>query len=244
MVLALTGFAMAPHVYAGMPYIRVPFHEANPPPFALVEDGKLVGGLIKDVGDAVARSLNTKIEYIYLSRKRLDQAMANGTINARPFTHPGWVNLPQDFQWTVPYFKQEDLFLSLKSFSPTIRQHHDLQGLRIGTILGNRYPTIAKEFPDFERQRTDVTQISQNVKRLRAGRIDVAYGSSLEFRYIIKSDYQDYILHESLIEVSMISWALAKDFPFSLETMNSVLSKLKVSGQIEAFLKKYTPKSQ
>ncbi len=228
-------------LYANIAPIRIPFHDANPPPFAMIENGKLKGGLIKDVGDAVAGVLKVPIEYVYLSRKRLDRAMARGTINARSFTNPNWVDRPLEFEWTVPYFRQEDLFLSMKTFPRMIRQQNDLKGLRIGTILGNRYPTIARDFKDFERQRTDVASSKQNLKRLQAGRIDIAYGSSLEFRFILDKEIENYTLHDSMSEVTMISWALAKDFPFSLETMNSVLTKLIDSGQMETFVKKYNP---
>ncbi|MDE1460965.1 hypothetical protein [Spartinivicinus poritis] len=54
---------------------KILFDQANAKPYAFIEDKQLVRGIIKDLGDTIARELAIDVDYVLIPRKRYDWAL-------------------------------------------------------------------------------------------------------------------------------------------------------------------------
>lgn len=111
-----------------------------------------------------------------LPRKRLLVSIAapdwSGVV---AWANPAWYNDPamKRYAWSAPFMTDTNLVVSHRDhpleYNGDIRA---LAGVRLGTIIGHRYPDLDPLFRNHTLQRNDVGSELQNLQKLKLGRLD------------------------------------------------------------------------
>jgi polar amino acid transport system substrate-binding protein len=105
-------------------------------PLAQFVDGKLVDGILKDLGDTIAKRLGRQARFVSVPSKRVGPELARGAADSVCYVMPDWID--GDFNWTLPLVPN-GLVLIAQANAPVVRTLADLKGKRVGTVLGYRY---------------------------------------------------------------------------------------------------------
>lgn len=136
-------------------------------PLADIENGRLRGGIHRDLAQALARKLERQLVVQVLPRKRIALALESGQGDLLCLYLPEW--LPGHYQWTQAFFPQTELLVSLLT-APQPQSLADLAGQPVGTVLGYSYPELESAL-GAEFRRSDVSSNAINMRKLAAGRI-------------------------------------------------------------------------
>ena len=160
-------FSLAFQVVAQEKIIRISTGEYAP----LTSETSPHGGFVNHVITEAFQHEGYAVIYHYVPWKRAYKEAKDGDAQATSF----WANDPsylQDFYRSDPIVKLQVVFFYLRS-NPMRAWNTvtDLQGYRIGTMLGE---TSSKMLKEAGLQVEEVATAEQNIKKLLAGRIDIS----------------------------------------------------------------------
>lgn len=219
----------------------VSYGDYNSEPYSFSKEGKLTGGIIKEITDALAAELGVTPVYKDVPRKRIYTSLESGETMMASITNPEWVEDKTKYNWSIPLFEEKNIFAVSSAKKISIKGFEDLKGKKLGTMLGYYYPGLMEMFDKKEIIREDVLLLEQNFKKLEAGRIDALIDSDILMTYYIKKNKleQKIIFAEMTASKHMIYFAVSKKSPINIEKINGAFSKLKEKGKIDEIIKKY-----
>lgn len=222
--------------------ITFSFWDQATPPFVFLENDELQSGIIKDIGDAIAKKLNREARYIRLPTARVDLHLINGDLDASCVTSPIWKDNPKDFHWSPTLFDGADRFLIRKGDDNKIDSFDDLKGKNVGVYNGYTYhPRIMNMMERGDFHAVKVANIEKGIKLLKLGRIDtiIDFGILLRYQLLSKGLNDELALAEAHADDFSLSCAFSKKSDVAPEEMNAAVSKLIENGELEAVLGKY-----
>jgi ABC-type amino acid transport substrate-binding protein len=135
-------------------------------PIVRFQNGVLSGGILKDLGDALAQRLGRRAVYISVDVPSVTPALAGGRADAMCYVLPFWID--GDYDWSTPLLPDNEMVVGLVD-APPLRSLKDLKDKPIGTVAGYRYPRVervlGKRFA-----RTDSASMELNVQRMVEGK--------------------------------------------------------------------------
>lgn len=140
-------------------------------PLARFEQGRLSGGLLKDLGDALAKRTGHKARYVSMPSKRVGAALRAGEADLLCYVKPGWIE--GDFVWVEDLIPDAGLLVAHPRSTP-VTQLAELKGHSVGTVLGYRYQELETALGQ-EFQRVDARDTGSNLEKLAAGLVDYAF---------------------------------------------------------------------
>lgn len=218
---------------------KVSFGSQNAPPYAIIENNELVGGIIRDIVLEIAAELNINVSFHYIPKKRTSGYLMTNKIHAVIISNPKWLEQSERFSWSIPLFKEQDV-LVLNQSMLDIQNFDDLLGKTFGTIRGYYYPTIDSLFETDQIQRSDVSHLNLNFTRLEKGWIDAVVDSKILIDYYFSQHPEHHFKLASLVvSEHNVHTAISPQSPVSVEQFNLAFEKLKQHGVIDAILNKY-----
>lgn len=212
------------------------------PPFAFVEDGRLTGGLIKDIGDEVALRLDRAPHYVELPVPRIEQYLQDGTVDADCITSRSWKKTPDEYNWSPTLFDGADRLLVRKNTNGQIREVNDLSGKRLGVYNGYVYhPAIMNMIADGKIQAIKVNSVEKGVLLLKLDRLDalIDFGVLLNYQMKTVDPQNELALAPLIADEYKLSCAYSKKSSVTKEDFDRVLSELIKEGYITKILAKY-----
>jgi len=221
--------------------LTVGFGQNNSAPYAIIEDDKLVGGIIKDLMDALTVELSIKVVYKSIPRMRTTDFLLAGDIDVMPISNPMWMKKSHQFLWSIPLFEELNLFVVSKGDSFEIKEFSDLDGKKLGTIRGYSYPELTTKFNRNEIFRLDVENLEQNFKKLRVGRIDALIDSDILIRHYLSqySGNNKFVLASKVASTHFVQSAFSPHISIDIEHINNAFRKMKSKGIIKRIMLKY-----
>ncbi len=70
------------------------------------QSGHLVGGVLKDFGDAIAKEVGASPVYVVYSRRRVEQALFTGQADLVCYFSPQWTDNRDQILWSLPNLPQ------------------------------------------------------------------------------------------------------------------------------------------
>lgn len=224
--------------------LRLTIAESDGPPIALLENKRLVGGLIKDIGDALARELNTQAEYNVVPRGRVEHMIEQGKSHITCNTNPKWYApaYSTPLEWTKEIYPQVERLVSLDTM-PDIRTIDDLKGKKISTTYGYSYPPAISQLW-YTQQATQKPELRMALmmNAVRRKLTEIAIVSELEFAYWSKqhpSLATSFKTHPLVISTMPTVCAVSKNSAYSATQLNQAIDRLKINGELNAILKRY-----
>lgn len=206
-------------------------------PLARFEQGQLRGGLLKDLGDALAARLGLQARYISMPSKRVAQALLAGEGQMVCYVMPGWID--GDLDWTLPVLPDAEVVVA-RAEAPEIAELGALRGQRVGTVLGYRYPHL---LPPGRSQlpflRFDAPDTRANLAKLLAGRMPYALVDELALRDFMRRHPGSGLRVDLVVARYTAPCALARGSGLELEQVNRALGALLQEGEVARWLRRY-----
>ncbi len=204
-------------------------------PLAQFTKDQLTGGIVKELGDAIAQRLGREAVYRNIPTKRVSQTLTAGDADSVCYILPEWVK--GDFDWSPPLIPDGDLVVS-RADAPKINKLSDLIGQRVGTVLGYPYPSVnASIGGQFERD--DALSAELNLRKLNLGRTDHALVEKSSL------DYEKHLRPDSTLRIDLVidsyqaKCAFSKRSKVPFQVVKSAIQSLLDDGSIDRVLSHY-----
>jgi polar amino acid transport system substrate-binding protein len=205
-------------------------------PMASIQDGKLIDGIHRDLGIALARELNATPVFIVMPRKRIALSLEQGNGDIACHFLPEW--MPGRFDWSEPFLPNALLLLSNAQL-PRPGNLAALRGVPIATVHGFEYPDVVRILGSgFVRD--DAVDATRNLMKFDAGRARYALTGELFLRYQQRSHSLGLRVHDPLVvRRYLASCAVSRASPFSVKRIDHAIRSIRERKDLEAIYDKY-----
>lgn len=204
-------------------------------PLSRFEQGVLTGGIIKDLGDALARRMGLRPRYLTMPSKRANLALRDGEGDLLCYTRPQWIG--PDFRFTLPLIPNGEV-VAARANAPRLTALADLANVTVGTVLGYRYPEAEAALgPQLRRQ--DTPDMQANLRKLALGRMQYAFTDRMVLREHRRRQPQDNLREELVLNTFTAPCGLSLRSAHSLERINAALNELVADGEMQRILAHY-----
>mgnify|MGYP005858263917 CR=1 FL=1 len=210
------------------------------PPY-LITDGDQTTGIIWAVVEEISGRLGYRLEVYKVPRKRVDQMLASGDIDGTPRAKE-WTNRPEDFVFTDPVVKIEEvIFFPVKS-PHSFKVIDDLFSLTLVTHLGYQYPALKPHFEAGNIKRFDVARDQDLfVYVLNGDKLDAAVADRLLGQWILytKGMKDDFRASNATLSETGFRIMLRPEWQSFAKAFNAELASMRKNGEIERILSDY-----
>lgn len=219
-----------------LPVLRIIAPTNNAMPVAGFAGDRLVGGIIKDLGELLARRLGRSVQFQGLPSRRVSAALAEGDADAVCYVLPQW--LEGEFNWTRPLIPDASLVASNDPQAAALKGLSELAGLPLGTVMGYRYPRVEQALgAGFVR--SEAASMGSNLRKLKAGRVHFALVEKTSLDYHLRQHLTDSIKVVWEIEPFTAACAFSKRSPIPMAEVNKAVDAVLADHSIEQMLARY-----
>ena len=195
-------------------------------PMAEFRDGKLVAGIHKDLGAALASKLGGEANFLLLPRKRIALALETGQADLICLYLPPW--LPGEFRWSRGFFPVTEVVVTDTSV-PQPRSLKDLSGRPVATVLGYYYPELEKAMgAGFIRD--DGHSSSGNLRKVAAGRLHHAITQQSTLDYYLQVGEKLSLYPPLVVKSYMAQCAVSPQGQVGVAEVNKAIAALVKDG--------------
>ncbi|RXZ43813.1 ABC transporter substrate-binding protein [Crenobacter cavernae] len=226
------------------PVLRIGVGASDGPPIVMLAkaaDSELVGGLYKELGDALAKQLGATPEYVVVSRNRVESNIERNKVDIHCNANPRWFGNAARLGWTRELYPQIERVVTLKG-EPNISSVDQLAGKRVGTILGFHYPPLEPMWKAQRASRVNETRLDLMLKAVLMRLSDAAIPSELEYVAWARAnplEARALKVHPMVFTTMPTMCAVAPKGNFGVAELNRAIDRLEKNGQIKAILSRY-----
>jgi polar amino acid transport system substrate-binding protein len=204
-------------------------------PLVGLQQGQLVAGILKDIGDTLAARLGRRATYLVLPSKRVPLALQEGKADALCYVMPSWVE--GDFAWTQPFIPDDGVVIAVPG-APVLGSLHDLADTPVGTVAGYIYPRVAATL-GAHFHRNDAPAMQNNYDKLLAGRTQYAITEQISYLYYQRHHPESRLRRDVLYESFTAPCALSRHSNFKLADVDKAISAMIADGTVAAIMARY-----
>jgi len=201
------------------------------------KDGEMDAGMLRDIGEALARRLGRTPRFVSMPSKRVPLALASGEADVLCHVMKHWID--GDFVWSAPFLPSGEI-IAARPEAPAVRRLGNLAGQPIGTVLGYRYPLVedalGKRFV-----RDDAQTMEHNFRKLVAGRMPYAIVDDLTYNYYQRAAAKPPVKLRRDVVISSFRThcAFSRKGRLPAARINQALDSLIGDGSLDAMLARY-----
>lgn len=210
------------------------------PPYLIVENRE-PSGIMWEVMSLIADRLGYELIAEKIPRKRVDQMLLEGYIDATPRARE-WTDDPEKFLFTDPVVAIEEVFFIPKDSELTYQSPEDIFSRTIVTHLGYIYPTLEQHFESGKIRRFDVARDRDMfLYVLHGDRFDAAVADRLVGQWFLRNEGLRDQFRTSAESISTFGFRimLRKDWQEFANEFNRELARIRESGELDAILANY-----
>lgn len=192
---------------------------------------QLVGGIVKELGDLVAKELGRRPRYLSLPSKRAPQGLREGLGDLICYSRPQWIGA--DLHWT-PMFIPNAEVIAAHGKAPPLRRLEDLAGQRVGTVLGYHYGTTETRARFL---RDDAPDMRANLRKLAAGRMRYALTDLISLQAAQRGEAS--LRLALVVERFGAGCALSPRSKLPPQQLDAAVQALLKAGEIDRLLARY-----
>ncbi len=222
--------------------LRFAYGPGNGPPFSIMENGELSSGIFKDMGEALAHTLEIPVTFHHAPQNRVSLLLEAGEINTVCMTHPDWIDQADRYFWSDIIAKDYDHLISLKQDDLTVAKLDDLFGSIIGAMTGYIYND---GFMDMVEQGKATRRNFNNLQSLYASlfaeRVDLVVDSLISVTYRKKTIPSHKDLNISTLKVYQydLFCVFGEDLKPMKKRILTRLNRLSKQNKFENIIKAY-----
>lgn len=235
-LLALLIAALSPpnaHAAAGELVMLAPLDQTMP--IVRFNNGALDGGILKDMGDALAQRLGLRAVYLSVDVPGVMPALTSGRADAMCYVMPIWID--GDYDWSTPLLPDTELVVA-RADAPHLRSLKDLKDKPIGTVAGYRYPRVeqvlGKRFA-----RIDSVSMDINVQQMVAGKAQYTVAGENTLNYLQRIHPTLKLRPELVFASFKTQCAFSRKSQVPFTDANRVIDAMLKEGVIDQILARY-----
>lgn len=212
------------------------------PPFVFRDGNQLSGGIIKDLGDALASSLGRTAAYVELPSKRIEPYLISGKLDIDCITNPIWKDTPDAFRWSPVLFDGADRFLVRSGKENDIQDLYDLRGKILGIYQGYVYSEALTQMIDSkEVATTQVSDVEKGIYLLGLKRIDalVEFGVILDYHLKNMTKADEFSIANLPADQYKLHCAYSHKINADYQDIDNAFRTMIDSGTVTQILNKY-----
>lgn len=205
-------------------------------PFSELHQERLTGGIVKDLGEAVAARLGRSARFIVVPARRVSRLLESGGADALCYTTRDWI-AAKAVHWSPPLFDYTGVVARGPQAQPR-RQLSELAGERLGTVAGYVYPEVEAALgAGFLRD--DAPDMDRNLAKLAAGRVRYALTERLTLAYATRKAPQQGLapMLNTVSYPTACAFSTRRGLP--LARIDQVMAGMLKDGSIERILARY-----
>lgn len=204
-------------------------------PFGEFKDGVMVGGIVKDLSDAVGQRIGRRVTYVSTPARRVAAAIRQGEADGVCYVAKTWID--GDFHWSPPVFDHVGV-LAAKPAAPSLARLDQLAGQRVGTVVAYRYPEVERTLGS-KFLRDDAPNMDSALRKLLAGRTVYILTEQLTLAYAMRQ--QPHNALRAVLETARYSThcAFRDSSQLPLAELDQAVQGLRRDGSIAAILARY-----
>jgi polar amino acid transport system substrate-binding protein len=225
----------APHAGAAAPdFVMVaPLNQSMP--LAQFQKDKLVGGVLKDMGSALAQRLGRHPVFLSLPGEGVSAALAAGKADGVCYVRPHWID--GDFNWSASFMSDAETITS-RPEAPRIGSLTDLRDRPVGTVASHRYPRIENVL-GIRFNRVDSLNIDENMRKLLDGTIQHALMGQSTINYYLRGDKAARLRIDMRISTFDAQCAFSKKSEVPFAEVDKAINAMLKDGTVEKILARY-----
>lgn len=202
---------------------------------ARFEGGEMVGGILRELDEALARRLGMRARHLALPSLRVSPMLTSGAADLLCYSRPQW--LSGEFRWTRPIFPNAGV-LAARPEAAVLRKAADLRGLPVGTVRGYFYGPVEQLLGnDF--MRLDAADMRANLDKLAAGRMQYAFTDRMALREMQQRRPELQLREDLVVEEFTAACALSPATYLNLADVNAAIEAMQREGEIRAILRRH-----
>jgi polar amino acid transport system substrate-binding protein len=225
--------------------LRISITEAWGPPFLLSQTSPDAprAGFIIDWYGALERELGQPLALSYAPPIRTKRRIRENLVDLRCFHSLEWD--AEDDASDYVELAQTGLVIEERLIGPSdarpVATLADLDGRRIGTVLGYRYPLLEPAFAAGQARREDALTELAALQKQREGRTDFAVVRMSMFTWLQQLDSRWAGLSASPLVVARtpLHCGVRRDGALSIERLAAAQRRMVASGELDALLRRY-----
>lgn len=202
-------------------------------PFVELRGETLTGGILKELGDAIAARVGREARYVVMPAKRVGEALERGTADVLCYSSPQWIKVTK-VRWSRPVFDYAGV-VARRQDAPAVSSLSELAGEPIGTVVAYRYAEVEAAL-GARFVRDDAPDMSRNLAKLAAGRTRYAMTEQLTLAYARRSAPLQLAL-ETTRYPTYCAFSLQRQLP--LDELDRAIEGLVKDGEVERILSHY-----
>ncbi|TFW13306.1 substrate-binding periplasmic protein [Duganella callida] len=204
-------------------------------PIARLHRGALAGGIVKDVGDALARRLGRRAVYLNAAAPDVAPLLGAGRADAMCYVLPFWID--GDYNWSVPLLPDAEM-VAARHEAPRLRSLKDLKDKPVGTVSGYRYPRVQQVLGE-RFQRVDAANMEQNLRQVMTGKVQYAMLSEATLNYLHRSQPGLRLRAELVFSAYRAQCAFSRRSAIPFDEVGRAIDGLIKDGSIDQILARY-----
>lgn len=219
--------------------LRFSVSDSSTMPMIRLTRGVATDGILYDLHCRIAEKVGRKAEQPVMSRVRIQALLAEGAVDASCYMNRAWLEEDHpSYRWSVPFMSQRSVLVArIDSPAVDLRQ---LQGERIGTVLGFHYPDVAELFQDGHLIRDDARTENQVLGKVVAGRYRYALSTRTALDWFNRSQPPELKLRVIDEMSDFPVHCIVRDEPdVPAREILDALQQMQGDGEFEAILAKY-----
>ncbi len=205
-------------------------------PMARFERYRLVDGIHRDIGLALAAHMKRTPKFMSLPRKRIVRALEDGNADVLCSYVPEW--LDGSFQWTQAFIPIVEVLIADRSVERP-RDIAELAGKPIGTVLGYSHPEMVALLGNGF-VRADGPSTEANFRKVAAGRIKYALTGKSFLEWRMKQGDLPLTIHPPLMVKSyMGQCAVSPKGRARLADVDQAIGQMLRDGTVNAIVARY-----
>lgn len=202
-------------------------------PLSVWDGERLIGGLIKELGDLLAAQLGREPRYLTRPSKRAPDALRAGEGDLLCYTRAAWIG--DDFHFTEAVVPNAEVIGAAAGMA-RLGRLEELKGEVVGTVLGYHYGEVEKR-GTFRRE--DAPDMAANLRKLGASRVRYALTDLISLRGAQRARPGDGVQLALLLQPFDTVCALSQRSSLPPAELDAAVRALKRSGQLQALLRRY-----
>ncbi len=224
---------MSAHGAAGELVMLAPLDQTMP--IVRFSNGALDGGILKDLGDALAQRLGLRPVYISVDVPGVTPALTSGRADAMCYVMPVWID--GDYDWSAPLLPDTELIVA-SADAPRLRSLNDLRDRPIGTVAGYRYPRLEKVLGR-RFFRIDSASMDINVQQMVAGKVQYTLAGENTLFYLQRIHPKLKLRPELVFATFKAQCAFSRKSQVPFTDANRVIDAMLKEGVIDQILARY-----
>jgi len=224
---------LAAHAGPGELVMLAPLDQTMP--IVRFSNGALDGGIVKDLGDALAQRLGLRPVYINVDVPGVTPVLTSGRADAMCYVLPFWID--GDYDWSAPLLPDTELVVA-RAEAPRLRSLKDLKDKPVGTVAGYRYPRIeqvlGKRFA-----RVDAASMDLNVQQMIAGKTPYTVAGESTLVYLQRVHPALKLRPELVFSSYKAQCAFSRKSQVPFTDANRVIDAMLREGVIDQILARY-----